>query len=232
MINAEIFEKPTIGKLTSVITPATSWAQALMKTQGHSGSADALRCDDHVALSSCTIRKSKDPYSLLGTMEFSVALPRIHRKWDREVLKNGSYEVDDKSQLKVQLPFPIELNASTSFDQLIIEQRRTSKFDRTLLALQSKELKGNQQSLTKTHSKGAFLYLISSQNPGAETLLIDANPASPPADYGNRAALLSELADTSLIAGKKFKLFDSSLTLEVTRVSAKSLTIKVDGFNE
>jgi hypothetical protein len=169
-------------------------------------------------------------------MAFSLSLPATMGSSLRApgsvttIEHDGIYHVDTShTRLALSLATPLKLNDSVQFDRVYIEQRHLTKFDRRLHALLGKELKDASRTQLRSHAHGAFLYLGSSHNSANSTQLIDANPQLVGTDYGNRSARLAELSDSTLLPGKAFKIFETSVTVEVTRVTPTSLTIEVAG---
>ncbi len=242
LVNTPLISIPLNQKPHSTIVPSIPWALAILRTLGVNGTSNTLHCEPHSTLGQCTVQRSRDPYSILGDMAFSLAPPSSSTRsiLSRDVLpldiaNDGSYRLDamhTSNLLVINLKTPLVLNASTRFDRIYIEQRRFSHFDRQLLRTLSKELKGPAHRVLASHQQGAFLYLGSSARQHESTLLIDANPQTASSNQSGRSAILAEFSDTSLLPGKKFKLFETPITLEVTDHNATSMTIKVAGLSQ
>jgi hypothetical protein len=181
---------------------------------------------------------------MFGDLGFSLA-PNLSARqalsWSspnalQKIEKNGNYhlyfERNKTLSLVVDLPKPLHLNASISFSRLIIEPRLSTRFDRSLWSLQSPEHKARFSRIVEEQAIGAFLYLRGDGS-DASTVLIDAHPNTYPKDaHGfSKASLFAELADSKLLPGQSFKVFDSPITLKVLRATPSSLTLNVEGLS-
>lgn len=245
MINSDIFSAPVRGKLQSALSPSLGWARQFLRSIGLRGNSHVLNCQDVRHIGSCTIRAAKDPFSLLGEVGFSLApswpmKEALSWSWPTAVTKiehDGSYQLDlaakSSRSLVVHLPKPLKLNASINFDQLIIEPRPITRFDRTLRKLQSPEVTARFLPLLNKFEHGAFVYFGSSMLDKASTVLIDAHANSESVawrGYG-KSSLFAELVDTKLMPGQSFKVFDSPVLLKITRATASSLTVNIEGLS-
>lgn len=242
MLNTEIFAAPTDNQPISAILPSIEWAQEFLKMLQLSAHAHALKCENTHEISSCELGIAQDPFSVLGQASFSLLPNWAMRRaigWTQAkdiiaIRNNGTYHIDQNDNslpraLEIYLPMPLKLNESTSFNRIFVEPKLPIGFDGLPRKLINNDIYDDLSALLKKHSTGAFLYFGYQQNNVDSTALIDTKISKNTVRRSFISHLI-EMADSQLLPGQDFKVFDSSITLRVLKANNTSLTIQVLGF--